>query len=57
MKMKELDWLAYVLVTLGALNWGLVGAFKQTQGNTNWLGSIGEFERVVGQVEFLALLL
>lgn len=28
MKMKELDWLAYVLVTVGALNWGLVGAFR-----------------------------
>lgn len=28
MRMKEVDWLAYVLVTVGALNWGLVGAFK-----------------------------
>ncbi len=28
MKMKELDWFAHVLVLLGALNWGLVGAFK-----------------------------
>ena len=28
MKMKELDWVAYVLVTLGALNWGLIGAFR-----------------------------
>ncbi len=28
MKMKELDWVTYVLVTLGALNWGLVGAFR-----------------------------
>lgn len=28
MKMKEVDWLAYVLTTVGALNWGLVGAFK-----------------------------
>lgn len=27
MKMKELDWLAAVLVTIGAINWGLVGAF------------------------------
>lgn len=27
-KMKEIDWLAYVLVTLGALNWGLIGAFR-----------------------------
>ena len=28
MKMKEIDWLAYVLVTVGAINWGLVGAFR-----------------------------
>ncbi|MEK7141447.1 MAG: DUF378 domain-containing protein [Patescibacteria group bacterium] len=26
--MKELDWVANLLVTVGALNWGLVGAFK-----------------------------
>ena len=28
MKMKEIDLLAYVLVTVGAINWGLVGAFR-----------------------------
>lgn len=28
MKMKEIDWITYVLVTLGALNWGLIGAFN-----------------------------
>lgn len=28
MKNKELDWFAQVLVLLGALNWGLVGAFR-----------------------------
>lgn len=28
MKMKELDWVANILVTVGALNWGLVGAFN-----------------------------
>ena len=28
MKMKELDWVANTLVTVGALNWGLVGAFN-----------------------------
>lgn len=27
-KMNELDWVAWVLVVVGALNWGLVGAFK-----------------------------
>lgn len=26
--MKDLDWVANILVTVGALNWGLVGAFK-----------------------------
>ena len=28
MKSKELDMVVNVLLTLGALNWGLVGAFK-----------------------------
>ena len=28
MKMKELDWVANILVTVGALNWGFVGAVK-----------------------------
>lgn len=28
MKMKEIDWVVHTLVMLGALNWGLVGAFK-----------------------------
>ena len=28
MKMKEIDMVAYVLIILGAINWGLVGAFK-----------------------------
>jgi uncharacterized membrane protein YuzA (DUF378 family) len=28
MKLKDIDGLAYILVTLGALNWGLVGAFR-----------------------------
>lgn len=28
MKMKEIDWVAWVFVVLGALNWGLVGAFR-----------------------------
>lgn len=28
MKSKELDMVTYALVTVGALNWGLVGAFK-----------------------------
>ena len=28
MKMSELDWAAWSFVVIGALNWGLVGAFK-----------------------------
>ncbi len=28
MKMKELDWVAYIFIILGALNWGLIGAFR-----------------------------
>ncbi len=28
MKMNELDWATWVFVVIGALNWGLVGAFK-----------------------------
>ena len=27
MKMSALDWVAFVLVIIGALNWGLVGLF------------------------------
>ncbi|MBI3385465.1 DUF378 domain-containing protein [Candidatus Gottesmanbacteria bacterium] len=26
--MKEVDWVAYILIILGALNWGLIGAFR-----------------------------
>ncbi|HSX34664.1 MAG TPA: DUF378 domain-containing protein [Candidatus Saccharimonadales bacterium] len=28
MKLNSIDWLALVLVIVGGLNWGLVGAFK-----------------------------
>lgn len=28
MKMNTLDWVAWILVVVGALNWGLVGAFN-----------------------------
>ena len=28
MKMKEIDWVAWTFVIIGALNWGLVGAFR-----------------------------
>lgn len=28
MRFRGIDWVAYILVLVGALNWGLVGAFK-----------------------------
>ncbi|ANF81414.1 DUF378 domain-containing protein [Acinetobacter sp. NCu2D-2] len=28
MKLGTIDWIAYVLVIIGGLNWGLVGAFN-----------------------------
>lgn len=28
MKFKDVDGVAYALITIGALNWGLVGAFR-----------------------------
>jgi uncharacterized protein len=28
MKMNTVDWVAYVLVLVGGLNWGLIGFFK-----------------------------
>jgi len=27
-KMNTIDWIAFVLLVVGGLNWGLVGAFK-----------------------------
>ena len=28
MKMSAIDWIAWVLVIIGGLNWGLIGVFK-----------------------------
>jgi uncharacterized protein len=28
MKMNTLDWIAWILVLVGAINWGLIGAFN-----------------------------
>ena len=28
MKMSQMDWIAWVFVVIGALNWGFVGLFK-----------------------------
>jgi uncharacterized protein len=35
MKMNALDWIAWILVLVGAINWGLIGAF-----NYNLVGAI-----------------
>lgn len=35
MKMNALDWIAWILVLVGAINWGLIGAF-----NYNLVGMI-----------------
>ena len=45
MKMGTLDWIAYVLLIVGGLNWGLVGAFNWNLvsaifGSVTWLLSL-----------------
>lgn len=44
--MKELYWIAYVLVIIGALNWGLIGLFNLNVVNLI-LGTVPVFERLV----------
>ena len=43
--MKTIDWIAYVLLIIGGLNWGLVGAFNFNLvelifGSLSWLLSV-----------------
>jgi len=46
MKMSAMDWIAYVLVVIGGLNWGLVGFF-----NYNLVDSItGGAGSMIGRV-------
>lgn len=45
-EMKVLDWIAYILVIIGAVNWGLLGAFKFNVVNVV-LGSIPILEKIV----------
>jgi uncharacterized membrane protein YuzA (DUF378 family) len=45
-EMKVLDWIAYILVIIGAVNWGLLGAFKFNVVNVV-LGSIPILETIV----------
>jgi uncharacterized protein len=44
-KMKFLDWLAIVLLVIGGLNWGLVGAFNFNL--VSWIFGAGLFTRIV----------
>lgn len=45
-KMKPLDWIALILVVVGAINWGLVGAFSFNL-VTEIFGSLGFVEDLV----------
>lgn len=52
-KMNALDWTAFALVIVGALNWGLVGLGYFIDATANWnlvsllLGSIPALEAIV----------
>jgi uncharacterized protein len=46
MKMNVLDWIAFVLVIVGGLNWGLVGLFDVDLVNVIF-GSIPVVQRIV----------
>ena len=55
MKMNAVDKLAYVLVVIGGLNWGLVGAFNYNLVD-NLLGADSALSRVVYVLVGLAAL-
>lgn len=55
MKMNALDWVAWVLVLVGGLNWGLVGFFDWNLVNALF-GSWSSVERVVYALVGLAAL-
>ncbi|OIO43290.1 DUF378 domain-containing protein [Candidatus Pacearchaeota archaeon CG10_big_fil_rev_8_21_14_0_10_35_219] len=45
MEKSTIDWIAYILVVIGALNWGLVGLFEldlvaSIFGSISWLATI-----------------
>lgn len=46
MKMNALDWIAVLLVIIGALNWGLVGLFSFDLVATLF-GSMSTFSRII----------
>jgi uncharacterized membrane protein YuzA (DUF378 family) len=46
MKLNAIDWLAMVLVIIGGLNWGLVGAFKYNLVDTIF-GEMSALSRII----------
>ena len=46
MKLNTIDWIALILVIVGALNWGLVGAFKFNLVDTLF-GEMSTMSRIV----------
>ncbi|HUD20849.1 MAG TPA: DUF378 domain-containing protein [Candidatus Saccharimonadales bacterium] len=62
MKMSVMDWIVWVLIFVGALNWGLVGLFKFdlvnsiTSGSVTYTGNLTTFGEIVYVVIGLAAL-
>ena len=54
MKMNAIDWVAYVLLLIGGLNWGLIGFFSY-----DLVGSLfgaGTFTRIIYDLVGLSVL-
>ncbi len=45
MKCRTMDWIALILVIIGALNWGLVGFF-----NYNLVNAIFGFDSIISRI-------
>lgn len=56
MKMSAMDWVAWVLLFVGGLNWGLVGAFKYDLVSSIFGGQDNVVARVVYVLVGLAAL-
>lgn len=48
MKMSSLDWVASILVVVGGINWGLVGAF-----NYNLVDSVFGVESTIARIIYV----
>lgn len=48
MKMNTMDWIVWILLFVGGLNWGLVGAF-----NYNLVDSIFGVGSVIGRIIYI----